>query len=80
MAPDGDRGALVQEVVDGSAAEASGLAVGDIVIELNGTDIRGSQDLRALVIDEAPGTDIAIIVLRDGQELELTATLGGTGG
>ena len=80
LAPDGDRGALVQEVVDGSAAEASGLAVGDIVIELNGTDIRGSQDLRALVIDEAPGNDIAIIVLRDGQELELTATLGGTGG
>ena len=80
LAPDGDRGALVQEVVGDSAAEAAGLQVGDVVIELNGTNIRGSGDLRALVIDEAPGTDITIVVLRDDAEVELTATLGGTGG
>ena len=76
VAPNGDRGALVQEVVGGSAAEASGLQVGDVVIDLNGTDIRGSRDLRALVIDQAPGSEITITVLRDGQEVDLTATLG----
>jgi putative serine protease PepD len=77
--PDGARGAQVAEVVRGSAAEEAGFQEGDIVISLNGVDIRGSADLRAQVIDEAPGSMITISVLRDGEQVDLQATLGQTG-
>lgn len=77
--PDGNRGALVDSVSNGSAAEASGIEVGDVVIGFNGNDIRGSADLRAQVIDQVPGSDVTITVLRDGEEVDLAATLGRTG-
>ena len=78
-AADGARGAQVGEVVAGSAAEAAGVQVGDVVIALNEVNTRGSADLRAQVIDQPPGSDITITVLRDGEQVDLQATLGSTG-
>lgn len=78
-APDGARGAQVEDVSEGSAAEAAGLEIGDVVIALDGVNTRGSADLRAQVIDQAPGTTVTITVIRDGQEVDLSATLGRTG-
>ena len=78
-APDGGRGALVDAVTEGSAAEAAGLQTGDVVLSLDGLDIRGSADLRAGVIDRAPGSEIVIGIIRDGEPLDLNATLGRTG-
>lgn len=77
--PNGEAGAQVGDVVGGSAAEAAGLEVGDIVVGINGVATRGSADLRAQIIDNAPGTTVTISIIRDGEPLELTATLGETG-
>jgi len=76
----GARGAQVDSVVEGSAADQAGLQIGDIVLSLNGVNTRGSGDLRAQVIDQAPGSTVEITVSRDGEEVSLTATLGQTGG
>jgi putative serine protease PepD len=78
-APNGARGAQVGDVVGGSAADEAGLQVGDIVVGVNGVATRGSGDLRAQVIDNAPGTSIRLSILRNGQEIDLTAVLGETG-
>lgn len=78
-APDGARGAQVEEVVSGSAAQEAGLQIGDVVIALNDVNTRGSADLRAQVIDQPPGSVITITVLREGEPLDLSATLGSTG-
>ena len=78
-APDGARGAQVGEVVSGSAAEDAGVQVGDVIISLDGVNTRGSADLRAQVIDQVPGTDIIVTVIRDGEEVDLNVTLGQTG-
>ncbi len=78
-APNGDRGAQVGQVEVGSAADIAGIEVGDIVIGVNGVDTRGSADLRAQIIDNPPGSDVTITVLRDGELVELAATLGQTG-
>lgn len=77
--PNGARGAQVGEVVSGSAAADAGLQVGDIVLGVNGVATRGSADLRAQVIDNPPGSDIVLSILRDGEALDITATLGETG-
>lgn len=78
-APDGGRGAQVGEVVADSAAEVAGIQVGDVIVEVNGVNTRGSADLRAQVIDQVPGTDIVVTVIRDGAEVEIDVTLGRTG-
>ena len=77
--PDGSRGAFVQAISPGSAAEESGLEVGDVVVGVDGDSTRGSADLRAQVIDNAPGTTITLDVLRDGDSIRIEATLGSTG-
>ncbi|MBD3403085.1 PDZ domain-containing protein [candidate division GN15 bacterium] len=72
-----NRGAIVNEVVEGSPAEAAGLAEDDIVIEFDGRTIRDSEDLTEAVRDQKPGDEVAIKIIREGKEQELTLTLEG---
>lgn len=56
-------------------AEKAGFKVGDRIYKVDGTDVTGwkMDDVRAKVIGEE-GTTVKITVLRDGKEIELTAT------
>jgi regulator of sigma E protease len=66
--------AVVGELVPGSPAERAGLAVGDLVVRVDGEPIDGwAQWVRAL--QSRPGETVELTVLRRGQELKLTATL-----
>lgn len=69
-------GALINNVMPDSAAEKAGIEPGDIVIAVNGTDIRDSSQLRLLVGSNRPGEDVKFTIVRDGREREMTATLG----
>ena len=77
--PDGAAGALIEQIVEGSAAEAAGFQIGDLVVSVDGVATRGSSSLRAQVIDNPPGTELEFGIIRDGQPFTLTATLGSTG-
>ncbi len=61
------RGALIQSVVEGGAAEAAGLEDGDVVIAFNGEDLDDSADLRNAVGLLTPGTTADITYIRDGR-------------
>ena len=74
--PAGDAGGLVQLVGEGSAAESSGVEVGDLIISLDGDPIRDSEELRAEVITRAPGTVITLELIRSGERLTLDVALG----
>ena len=69
------RGALVNQLVPGSAAAKSGLEVGDVIRAVNGTPINVSSDLPPLIGALPPGTKVRISVLREGKEREISATL-----
>lgn len=69
------RGALVNELVPGSAAAKSGLEVGDVIRSVNGTAINTFSDLPPLIGAQPPGSKVRLGVLRDGREREITATL-----
>ncbi|MEL7189266.1 MAG: Do family serine endopeptidase [Pseudomonadota bacterium] len=71
-----NRGEIVQTVQDDSAAENAGLRPGDIITSINGSDVTSEQTVSIIVGNLEPGTRIPIEVLRDGQTLSLTATLG----
>ncbi len=77
--PDGAAGALIEAIVEDSAAEDAGFEIGDLVISVDGVATRGSSSLRAQVVDNRPGTVLEFGIIRDGEPITLTATLG-TGG
>lgn len=65
----------VKVVAPGSAAEAAGILVGDIVLELDGERITSSLDFAARVGRHLAGEPVAVLVVRGGKELTKTATL-----
>lgn len=69
------KGVLVNSVRAGSSAEKAGIKVGDIVTAINGEPTDDSNILRNKVAGTAPGTEIKVTVLRDGNSQEVTATL-----
>jgi S1-C subfamily serine protease len=74
---DGGQGAVVAVVVAGSPAESAGVREGDVVVEVDGQPIHGGEALRGVIRDHSPGDQITIVVVRDGSEQTLTATLSG---
>lgn len=74
--PDGT-GAMIQRVYEGSFAETAGLKKGDLVIKVDGTDVREASgtDLVSLITGE-DGTTVEITFIREGEEMTLTVTRG----
>jgi serine protease Do len=73
---DADAGVFVERVDAGTPAEKGGLKAGDVITSLNGKKINDVTQFRMAVADEQPGSRIAMQVLRDGKNAEVTATLG----
>ena len=72
----GRAGAVITEVTSGSAADEAGLEVGDLVIEIDGSSVQGPADLAAQVQTHQPGSTVDLVLVRDGDEMTLTVTLG----
>ena len=68
-------GALVEEVAEGSAAEAAGLRKGDVIVEFDGERVRSARQLTRLVQETAEGRKVAAVVVRDGQKTTLSVEL-----
>jgi S1-C subfamily serine protease len=69
-------GAAQPSIVAGSPAEAAGLAEGDIITAVDGTKLTATTPLDLVVSQLAPGQTASLEVLRDGQTLTLSITLG----
>ncbi len=74
----GEAGALIGAVVPGSPAEDAGLQPGDLVIGLNGDAVTSFGDLGVIIRRHVPGDELELTISRDGDEQQLTATLGST--
>ena len=72
----GRAGAVITDVTPDSAAEEAGLEVGDLVVEIDGTLVQSPFDLVAQVQTHQPGSTVDLVVVRDGDEMTLTVTLG----
>lgn len=73
---EGTAGAEITNVVADSGAKAAGIQVGDIIVGFDGVPVFGIGDLQAQVRAHQPGDEVEVIVLRDGEEITITATLG----
>lgn len=68
-------GAKVDEVTQGSPAEKAGLRTGDLITAIDGTPVVGTESLVAQIRTHEVGKEVTLKVLRDGETIELKATL-----
>lgn len=69
-------GAFVTEVSSGSAAEAAGLEIGDVIVSVDGETMDGPGALRNAIGLLRPGDTVTVGYMRDGELNSVTATLG----
>ena len=69
-------GAAVRSVEVDSPAAKAGLEENDIITEVDGTAINSSTELVNYVGEKTPGDELTFKVYRQGEELELTVTIG----
>jgi serine protease Do/serine protease DegQ len=70
------QGALVSQVVEGSAAEKAGIKAGDIVTAVNGKPVKDAAGLRNTIGLLSIGERVDIALLRDGKPRRVTAVIG----
>ncbi len=69
------KGAVVTNVMDGSAAQKAGIRADDIVVELEGEPVTSANELMSRVAMHKPGSEIKMAVMRDGKRKNFTVTL-----
>lgn len=69
-----DSGVLVARVEPGSPAALAGIEVGDVIVDVHGRAIDSASDV-VFALAEATRGDVPIRVIRDGQAVELGATV-----
>ncbi|GMQ78733.1 MAG: hypothetical protein BMS9Abin02_1267 [Anaerolineae bacterium] len=67
---------VILEVIPDSPAEKAGLKAGDIIKAISGQEVENSQEIIEAITSMEPGDEISITVERQGESLELNATLG----
>ncbi len=71
-----ERGAvLVSDVEAGSPAEDAGIQRGDVILELNGTSVESSAYFRNTISSLDPGSEVSLLVSRDGARSTIRAVL-----
>ena len=70
------QGILVNSVNPGGPADKAGLKMGDVILKLNGKDTNDPNQLRNEIAGDAPGTEVALTILRDGRQQDVRVRLG----
>ena len=70
------QGAMLEEIVAGTPAARADLQAGDIIIALDGQSIDDRHPLVSLLLEHVAGETITLDVVRDGDTLQKTLTLG----
>lgn len=69
-------GVELGEIVRNNPADIAGLKKGDVVTEFNGKPVRTEGDLRLRIYEAMPGSVATVVVMRDGQRLEIPVKVG----
>jgi serine protease Do len=73
---DDAKGALVAQVTPDSPAAGAGFEQGDVILSYNGKQIENLRDLTSAVADTKAGTEVDVVVWRDGSEQTLQTEIG----
>ncbi|MBL0763649.1 Do family serine endopeptidase [Marivirga atlantica] len=70
-----NNGVYVSGLTPGSAAEEAGIQKGDVIVEIEGTEVKNVAELQELVARNSPGDKISVTYIREGKEQTVNATL-----
>ncbi len=69
-------GVLVTDVREGSPAAVAGLLKNDVIVALDGAEIKSFQDMKRVLDDKKPNQVITASVMRGEEKIEVKITLG----
>jgi serine protease Do len=70
------KGALITKIMEDGPSANTELRVRDVVIQVNEDKVNSSRDLARKVAELAPASEARLLVIRDGQQRNLTVKLG----
>ncbi|WP_416140343.1 DegQ family serine endoprotease [Halomonas sp. HK25] len=73
---DGPRGALIADLDPEGPAARDGLEAGDVILEVDGSRVHDSSTLPRLIGRTAPGSEVELELMRDGERRQLSITVG----
>jgi serine protease DegS len=71
-----NNGVIVTGTVEGGPAELSGLVPGDLITSINGQPVGDGHAGMNFIAATRPGETVAIMILRDGETININATVG----
>ena len=75
-----DHGAVVTSVMPDSAAEKAGVQLSDVIVEIDGKQVRGSRELRNMVGLMRQDQMVELVLYRNGIRESVQARIGGSTG
>ncbi len=75
VAFDVEYGLLVDRIYEGSPAEDGGINIGDIILKIDGNEIRNYKTLKKIV-RENPSKRVTVSLFRKGKQISKTVTIG----
>jgi len=71
-----DQGVVILGVAPDSPAADAGLKQGDVILQVNGTEITGPEALRQAIFDHSIGDTLTFTVQRGSEQMEVEVTTG----
>lgn len=68
-------GIYVVDALEGGAAKKAGVKAGDVIVKLNGFDVKSLAEFQEQLVKYNPGAVVQVQVIRDGKEKTLDVTL-----
>ena len=69
-------GVIVSEVEEDSPAEKAGLKKDDIILKIDGKEVKDTHSLRNTIAFLEPGTRITLVIFRDKKEKKVKVKIG----
>ena len=70
------KGAMITTFSENAPAQGTGVAIGDVIVKIDGKDIEDSRDLARTIAGKSPNAKVKVTVLRDGVEKDYSVQLG----
>ncbi len=71
-----DHGVLVASVTSNGPAARAGLKAGDVILQIDNTQVTDVQSMGDALLSKSPGDTVAVTINRGGQQMTVNVTLG----
>ena len=74
---DQPRGVFIDRILEDKAADKAGIIAGDVILEVNGSEVNKPNQLQAKISSFNPGDEVTLLIWRYGKEIKIDVTLEG---